>query len=133
MILKSHWSLSLFGNRPKKFDVHLFLALMSKFAIKIHYPLRIVLLGRPWDIHWTSIGHPLDIPPSLTTLVPLSCPVQLSSPTVQWTSMGHPLDIHWTFHPHRPGFTCFSPEGTCGLGMRLQNNFHIASVTHLTW
>ena len=43
-------------------------------------------------VQWTSTGRPLDIPPSLTRLVPLSCPVHLSN--------GRPMDVHWTSRPH---------------------------------
>ena len=115
---------------------------MSKFAIKILCPLRIVL-----PVQWTSMGRPLDIPPSLTRLVPLSCPVHLS---VQWTSTGRPLDIppsqtrlvplsclvhlsngrprdvHWTSHPHRPGLSHCLVQSTCPVDV------HGTSVGHPT-
>ena len=67
-------------------------SLTSKFAIRILCPLRIVLA-----VQWTSMGRPLDLPPSLTRLVPLSCPVHMSN--------GHPCDVHWTSHHHRVGFS----------------------------
>ena len=54
--------------------------LMSKFAIKILCPLGIVL-----PVQWTSMGCPLDIPPSLTRLVPLSYPVHpFKEQTIWW-------------------------------------------------
>ena len=56
-------------------------------------------------VQWTSMGCQLDIPPSLTRLVPLSCPVHLSN--------GHPRDVRWTSHPHRPGLSHCPVQTTC--------------------
>ena len=54
--------------------------LMVKFAMKILCPLGIVL-----PVQLTSMGCPLDISPSLTRIVPLSCPC---SPPVYGTDQG---------------------------------------------
>ena len=59
---------------------------MSKFAIKILCPLGIVL-----PVQWMSMGCPLDIPPSLTKLVPLSCPIHC---TMGQVGMGLSMGVH---------------------------------------
>ena len=58
----------------------------------VHSGLSYLPNGCLWGVHWTSNGRPLDIPPSMTRLVPLSCPVHLSN--------GYPWDVHWTSNPH---------------------------------
>ena len=67
---------------------------LQVFAIKILCPLRIVL-----PVQWTSTGHPLDITPSLTRLVPLSSPAHLSN--------GRPCEVHTNLlRPKESYVTC---------------------------